>query len=237
MWSYYGAKTNLVKWYPRPKHGLIIEPFAGSAKYALEYFENDVILIDKYPVITKIWKWLQQCSPNDILKLPRRMEETDRLDNYEFDCEEAKLLMGFVVGCGAEKPRVKATARKTTDRPNHINYNLKKIAANLFKIKHWQIIEGDYTMAPSVKATWFFDPPYQFGGHSYVFSNKLLDFGALADFIKTREGQVIVCENTKADWMDFKPIISQRGSLKTTTEAIWTNEPTIYDNQQLKLIA
>lgn len=237
MFSYYGSKTNLARLYPKPKHDLIIEPFAGSARYALEHFEKDVILIDKYPVIIKVWKWLQSCSPNDILKLPRRLVETDRLDEMTFDCEEAKLLMGFVVGCGAQRPRVKATKRKTTDRPNHVNYNLQRIAKNLFKIKHWQFIEGDYTVAPETKATWFIDPPYQHGGQAYVFGTKQINFTDLAEWCRTREGQVIVCENTKADWMNFKPISKQRGSLFATTEAIWTNYATSFDNEQLKLIA
>lgn len=51
MWSYYGAKTNLVGYYPKPKYDRIIEPFAGSARYALKYFDRDILLIDKYPVM------------------------------------------------------------------------------------------------------------------------------------------------------------------------------------------
>lgn len=54
MWSYYGAKTNVINFYPRPKHDKIIEPFAGTARYALKYFDRDILLVDKYEVITKI---------------------------------------------------------------------------------------------------------------------------------------------------------------------------------------
>ena len=71
MWSYYGSKTNMVDLYPPPKHDLIIEPFAGAAKYALKYFERDVLLIDSYDVVIRIWQWLQQCSKHDILSLPK----------------------------------------------------------------------------------------------------------------------------------------------------------------------
>jgi site-specific DNA-adenine methylase len=70
MWSYYGGKGHTVNLYPKPKHGLIIEPFAGSAKYSLKYFEKEVLLIDKYHVIVSIWHFLQQCSQKDILGLP-----------------------------------------------------------------------------------------------------------------------------------------------------------------------
>ena len=70
MWSYYGSKSKIVDLYPRPKHGRIIERFAGSARYSLKWFENDVLLIDKYPVIVRLWKFLQQCQPEDIMRLP-----------------------------------------------------------------------------------------------------------------------------------------------------------------------
>ena len=147
MWSYYGAKTNLIDYYPAPKHDKIIEPFAGSARYSLRYFEKDILLIDKYPTIIKIWKWLQSCSEKDVLSLPRKMEFGQTLNDFAFDCEEAKLFMGFIIGCGAERPRIKATERKTTMRPNHINYNLKRVAANLYKIRHWEFLESDYSAA------------------------------------------------------------------------------------------
>jgi site-specific DNA-adenine methylase len=223
MWSYYGAKTNLIEYYPKPVHDTIIEPFAGSARYALKYFEKNVLLIDKYPVIVKVWKWLQKCSEQDVLKLPRRLKEGDRLSDLSFDCEEARLFMGFIVGCGLERPRDKAPARKTTVRPNHINYNLQRVAKNLFKIRHWKIEEGDYTDAPDITATWFVDPPYQHGGYVYVKSSRDIDFNSLREWSISRKGQVIVCENSKADWMPFVPLVKQRGSLKTTTECFWTN--------------
>lgn len=234
MWSYYGSKTNLIKYYPKPMYDTIIETFAGAAKYSLRYFDRNIILIDKYPVIVKVWKWLQQCSEKDILNLPKPKRQ-DSLHNLQFDCEEAKLLMGFVIGCGAEKPRLTPTKRKTIDRPNHVNYHLKNISSQLHKIKHWQIVGGDFTDAPEIGATWFIDPPYQFGGGSYVMSNKKINFLELRQWCESRQGQVIVCENTKADWMSFYPVAEQRGSIKSNTEAIWTNMKTSYTANQTKL--
>ena len=70
MFSYYGSKSKIVDYYPSPKHKKIIEPFAGSARYSLKYWQNDVLLVDKYHIIVRTWKWLQQCSENDIRKLP-----------------------------------------------------------------------------------------------------------------------------------------------------------------------
>ncbi len=222
MWSYYGSKSKIVHRYPAPKFDKIIEPFAGSARYALRYFDRDVLLVDKYKDITDIWLWLQECSEQDILKLPR-LKEGERVSDYNFDCNEAALLMGFLVGKGLEAPRDKATARATTLRPNNINFQLKQIAGNLYKIKHWQIISGSYKNIANQKATWFIDPPYQHGGYVYKENNNDWNYSELAEWCKTRIGHTIVCENMKADWLPFVPLHKMKGSIHTTTEAVWSN--------------
>jgi site-specific DNA-adenine methylase len=229
MWSYYGAKTKLVQHYPKPKHDLIIEPFAGSARYALKYWERDVLLYDKYEVIVRLWKWLQQCSPNDILKLPdlKKGDDTRQMNLTEMEI----LLLGFSAGAGAASPqyivsKFGAGAAKSFK---------KNIASNLHKIKHWTIVQGSFDEIPNQTATWYVDPPYQFGGEHYKHSSKKIDFAYLAEWCKSRDGQTIVCENTKADWLPFKPMVQFTGLQKTTTEAIWSNERTAFDDEQLSL--
>lgn len=233
MWSYYGAKTNIVDYYPTPKFDKIIEPFAGSARYALKYFDRDVLLVDKYDVIIKIWKWLQLCSPKDILGLPN-FKYGDDLDSVDYDCIEARDLLGFLCGFSTVSPRNKVTW-KLKQRPNFINFAKKRIASNLFKIKHWEIRIGCYEEITNQEATWFIDPPYQKGGYWYVESGKNINYEELGKWCRFRKGQAIVCENTTADWMAFKLLINQRTSRGTQREGIWSNLPTVFDNEQLKL--
>lgn len=220
----------LVDLYPKPKHGLIIEPFAGTARYALKYFENEVIIVDKYDVVIKIWKWLQQCSPKDILNLPKL---STGLDLRTLKLSEGELLfLQMNAGISSTAPRNKVS--KFSAEQNGRKNKYKIVADNLHKIKHWTIIQDDYFNIENKKATWFIDPPYQFGGHAYK-ENKI-NFEFLSQWCSAREGQVIVCENTKADWMDFKPIKRIRSiASNNTVEAIWTNEPTHFDNEQLKI--
>ena len=71
MFSYYGSKSKIVDYYPPPKHKKIIGPFAGSARYSLKYWQNGVLLVDKYEVVYNVWKYLQQASKTDILGLPK----------------------------------------------------------------------------------------------------------------------------------------------------------------------
>jgi hypothetical protein len=220
LWGYYGSKSKIVGMYPTPLYDSIIEPFAGTAQYSLKYFDREVLLIEKYEVIVKLWKWLQQCSKKDILSLPR-LKFGENVDNFKWDCDEAKWLVGFIIVGAPSQPKKTASKWKTVIRPNTQEYKLNMIAENLFKIRHWKIILGDYTLAENKNATWFIDPPYQNGGQYYRHGNKNINYKELAKWIKKRSGQVIACENSTADWMKFKPLVEMRGNKFSTTESMW----------------
>ena len=105
--------------------------------------------------------------------------------------------MGFIVQAAQGKPA--NTVTKMSAFYANTSDIRKQIADELFKIKHWVIKQGCYTEIENHEATWFIDPPYQFGGqHQYKFNNKTIDFTSLAEWCKSRNGQTIVCENTKA---------------------------------------
>lgn len=231
MWSYYGSKSKVVHLYPRPECDKIIEPFAGSARYALRYFDRDVLLVDKYEVIVRIWKWLQQCSPQDILGLPEYKPGEPISQQLTY---EERWLVGFCCNRGSAQP--KNVSGSFDDILEYWRGKKKEIAQSLFKIKHWQIEHTDYSNILNQKATWFIDPPYETGGEYYKESNRYLDYDNLSRWSRTREGQIIVCENTQATWLPFLPMKKIQGqTTNQTTEAIWTNRPTHYETQQLPL--
>ena len=227
MWSYYGSKSKIIDLYPSPKFDKIIEPFAGSVRYALKYYDRDVLLVDKYPVIVDLWKWLQQCTEKDILSLPN-VNSGDDIRTLGL-CEEALLLIGFEINRGSIAPKNIVASFQ--------NWNLRKydISKQLYKIRHWKIVCGSYEDIDNQDATWFVDPPYQFGGEHYKENNEAIDFENLSDWCKSRNGQAIVCENTKADWMEFYPMIEFSGAYTKTVEAIWSNYPHNFTAQQKDL--
>lgn len=227
MFSYYGSKSKIIDYYPPPKHKKIIEPFAGSARYSLKYWDRDILLVDKYPIIIEVWNYLKTASKNDILKLPiLKHGENFKHNQYLSDIE--KKFYGFITKAGSTGERYSVGTMQGVN----VGSDLKKIADQLYKIKHWEIRLGSYDEVENNEATWFIDPPYMFGGSEYKYSNKHIDFNSLANWCKTRYGQVIVCENTKADWLPFKPMIQMQGSMFKTTEAIWSNHETNYEYQQ-----
>lgn len=50
------------------------------------------------------------------------------------------------------------------------------------------------------------------GGHKHPKSNKGIDYFHLAKYCLNREGQVIVCENDKADWLPFQVLKENKGA-------------------------
>lgn len=217
MFSYYGTKKRLAKYYPSPKYGLIIEPFAGAAQYSLfgDNWKNEVVLYDSYNTIVRVWAYLIQASRNDILNLPD-LNTGDNIDTFTQLSEEEKWLIGFSINPGSAMP--KKTARERSVWKRHKLF----IADNIYKVAHWSVGLKDYRdIDYNINATWYIDPPYQFGGQYYRMNNSKINYSDLSEWCKSRDGQVIVCENTKGTWMDFKPLVELNGQLHKTTEAMW----------------
>jgi len=236
MWSYYGSKNKIAKLYPSPKYETVIEPFAGAAWYSVLHRHKKVLLNEKYEVIYNIWKWLINEASSELI-----LQHKDFFagqDISQIDLTKAhKDLIGFCINRGSIAPKniVQKWSCQVASKQNWASttaFALKRIAKLLPEIKHWEIQSGDYKKLPDIEATWFIDPPYQFGGEIYKESNKNIDFNYLANWCNERQGQSIVCENTKANWLPFKPMIDMQGAMYKTTEAIWSNEKTNYDNEQ-----
>lgn len=160
MWTYYGTKKKIAKFYPKPNYDKIIEPFCGAAQYSLygDNWKKNVLLVDKYDVICGVWDYLisDKTTSERILSLPK-MEQGDKVDDLKDVCQEEKWLIGFCINSASAMPKKTTAKFNSWDRHKHI------IAENLYKVKHWNIKQGDYYDIDNDEATWFIDPPYQFG--------------------------------------------------------------------------
>jgi hypothetical protein len=226
MWSYYGSKYKLARLYPYPKYDIIIEPFAGAAWYSVLHRNKNIILNENYSIIYDIWDWLIHEATSEII-----------LNNINFYAgqdirfldlaEPHRNLIGFCINRGSVSPKnivQKWSCQSKIDFnwASTTSYQLSRIAKLLPEIKHWKVKFGDYKDIPNIDATWFIDSPYKNGGEHYIINN--IDYSELADWCKTRKGQVIVCENEEANWLDFKPLAKITGQSKKTTEVVWLNE-------------
>lgn len=199
FFSYYGAKHRIAGLYPRPTYDTIIEPFAGSAAYACRYPDRQVILVEKYQPVAAVWEYLLTATPADILALP-----VCGADCRTYDIPPgAQNLIGFWYATGRREP-ANTPGRYAKSKPStYWNVTIRgRIAGQVERIKHWRLLCGDYTSAPDVPATWFVDPPYA-NSAGACYPAAVRDFAHLADWCRSRAGQVVVCEGGRASWLPF----------------------------------
>lgn len=231
MFSFYGTKKLLARYYPKVKYSTIVEPFCGAAQYSLygDNWKKEVILYDKDPIITETWLYLIQANKRDILSLPD-MYAGDSLDKHKQLTNAERYLMGFCINPGSASPKITARAAGNwslpqANRPSLWNRYKQEIADNLYKVMHWTVKQLDWRdITHNYNCTWFIDPPYYAGGQYYRMNSSKINYWDLGEWCKSRNGQVIVCENTKASWMEFEPLVDLNGQLHKTTEAIWYKE-------------
>jgi len=129
------------------------------------------LLNEKYEVIYNIWNWLiNEASSELILK---HKDFFAGQDISQIDLDKAhKDLIGFCINRGSIVPKsiVQKWSCQVASKPNWASttaFSLQRIAKLLPEIKHWKTQIGDYKNLPDIEATWFIDPPYQFGGEHY----------------------------------------------------------------------
>lgn len=236
FFSYFGSKYRLAKYYPKPEQNVIIEPFAGSAGYSLLYHTTpEVYLYEIYDPIVELWDYLIHVSEQEILSLPIGPFDKDPtvgIEDNVFDKEHpidaenipapAKTLLGF---WNTESQTV--ASRYPLSKKRGGNWTAKKramIASQLKYIRHWKIEKCSYIDIPNRVATWYIDPPYEEGGKRYKFNK--IDYKALGDWCQQREGQVIVCEQDNAKWLDFQVLDTTNKKVRNASnedykELIW----------------
>lgn len=206
--SYYGGKGKLANKYPKPLYPTIVEPFAGGACYSLKYYWKKILLIDSNPNVISIWHFIQS---EDCLKwidkIPKSISSGQKISNIDSIKSFPKGLYYLLqsaanVGCAGTKKAQNVDTITKIGSACWRNNTIDKIRYWHDKIKHWDILLGDYKEVKNIKATWFIDPPYcNNAGQRYTHNS--IDYQSLTKWVEKRQGQVIVCENHGSNWLKF----------------------------------
>lgn len=243
FFSYFGAKARIARRYPAPLFDTVVEPFAGSASYALERPERRVVLVDLDPVIVGLWRYLIRVKMAEVLALPL-LEDGASVADLPVS-QEARSLIGFWCNKGAARPCQQITTSWGRLYPEQFWHERTRarVARQVERIRHWVALEGQYHEATSAvrgAATWFVDPPYvgrsrtskyRAGreetrpvGDRYRCNTRGIDFAELGEWCQGLEGQVIACEHVGATWLPFREFVDARANgQRTCREAIWCN--------------
>ena len=227
FFSYYGAKWTTAKYLGPPRHGLVIEPFAGSACYATRWTPREAILVDASEDIVSIWDWLIRCSTKDVQDIPDRFESIDEvmaLPSGASHLVRFWIAKGRAEASGALSPWY-FKYRNATDCRVWGPAVKRRIVEQKPAIARWRVILGNYTDAPDVEAHWHIDPPYS-GLPGRRYPHDVVNFEALAQWSRSRQGDVDVCENVGATWLPFHhlcDVVSARGRRDghRSAEAVW----------------
>lgn len=233
FWRYYGGKWRSAPRYPGPVFDTVVEPFAGAAGYACRHYRRDVVLVDRSPIIAGIWRYLIAESAESILALPD-IPEGGTVDDMDAP-QEARWLAGFWCDNGVAAPRKspsKWAREHGAEATSWSGWSWKvrqRVASQVDHIRHWRVIEGEYHDAPDVMGTWFVDPPYSTPA-GMCYKEQPESFAALGEWCRSRQGQVIVCEQEGADWLPFEPHHSARSlpspnRPKRSAEVAWFQGP------------
>lgn len=211
MFPYFGSKSILAPLYPKPFYNLIIEPFAGSARYSLLYSKHKVLLCDNSPYVFGLWKWLiEEATEEDIASLPY-VQPGDTIP--VMSPVPRRWLLSFLSNKGTYTPRNVAGRLNNKRTPT-----VDGIVPNLHKTRHWNVVLSHYSHLSNVIATWFIDPPYINHWKSDI------NYDHLAKWCRSRRGQVIVCERLGADWLPFRYLASLANQTRRLgDEVFWTN--------------
>jgi hypothetical protein len=227
---YYGGKIQLAHRYPPPAYRTIVEPFAGGAAYAGHWatLRHRVILVERDPAVVKLWREAQTITPGRLDEIEREMVSTG-LATHPF--------MAVLAGGSSLVGTLGGGERVVTERmAAGWSAVRRRLLSQRPLVRRWTVIEGDYTEAPDVEATWFIDPPYRparrgVSGDLYRVGAETIDYEALGEWCRSRRGQVIVCEQAGADWLPFRPFAQRRAFVtrgaapSIRTEVIWTRTP------------
>jgi hypothetical protein len=204
FFPYYGSKSKVAALLGPPRYNHVIEPFGGSAAFSCVWEPAQATLIEKNPVVYGVLKYLQRASPDEIRRLPTDISHVDELRPWV--CEEARNWIGFWFNRALATPGLSRSnwAQNPNNQGSFWSETTKyRIAGQVPRIRHWNIIWGSYEEAPDIEAHYFVDPPYSNAdGRHYPYDD--IDYPVLATWCKSRHGFVQVCANDGETWLPFK---------------------------------
>lgn len=238
FFKHFGSKARLASLLPPPRFPLIIEPFAGSAAYSVAHAtpRHKVMLFDTDERVCTVWRYLIGATEEQIMELPvDHFLKGGDIRDLNLPRAEYLLIQRWlsISGTHAHYLAPCLIADRNGQAGNVWDHNTRRrISRQVELIKHWEVYQLPYDASPDVEAHWHVDPPYQ--GNLNGFSEYKCeppDYEKLADWCRSRRGDITVHEQAGATWLPFVTLKANHstsrvtaGEMKRAHEVYWTNE-------------
>lgn len=238
FFKHFGSKARLANQLPPPRFKTIIESHAGSAAYSVAHATpaHDVLLYDTDERICTVWEFLIGASETDIMALPvEHFLKGGDLRDLNLDRPRFLLIQKWLAISGTHSYKlapclladIRGNAGNVWSEPVRA-----RIAQQVSQIKHWKIFCESYDCAPDIEAHWHTDPPYQGNAHGFAnYKCKPPDYEKLAEWCRSRRGDVTVHEQHGATWLPFETLKAKHATSRTLDgariyahEVYWTKE-------------
>lgn len=174
LFKWFGSKWSGAKHYPAPLYDTIVEPYAGSAGYSLNYCDKNVILYDANKNVWALWEWLinyASYNPCAIKEIPIDIPAFTDIRTLGLSTGQELLLKHWqrtnnVGNCWTTSP--------WGNKPGQWTANTRaRVTEQVTAIKHWKLLNNEVEFESN--HTYFIDPPYQFnyqyGMHGFNWHN------------------------------------------------------------------
>lgn len=229
LFKHFGSKWSATKagLYPAPRFDTVVEHYAGSAGYALNFCDRNVTLFDTDSNISALWIWLIKTATEQLVRdIPVGLPVGTEILSLDLTVGQSLLLKHWqrtnnVGECWTISP--------WGNKPGQWTENTRaRVAEEIYAIKHWRF--ESVRFLPNV--THFIDPPY-FG--NYAYRQPIIDHAELGARCLAGQGQIIVCEGLGKDgtpptWLPFRECGKRVTSRRKTTQShhrmeyVWTND-------------
>lgn len=231
LFKWFGSKWGGSKHYPKPIYNTIVETHAGSAGYALNYSDRDIVLYDTNENVWALWEWLinfASYNPVAVKDIPINIPEGTDIRTLGLTTGQELLLKHWqrtnnVGNCWTISP--------WGNKPGQWTANTRaRVSEEVQAVRHWKICSKEPVWEEG--CTFFVDPPYRY---NYNYGCKNFNWDELGERIKShKNSQFIVCEArcpktgqmpTWLPFVDFRKQVTSRRKTENnhhSSEVIYT---------------
>jgi len=166
LFKWFGSKWRAAAKYPTVPEGMtIVEPFAGSAAFALRYSNHPVHIYDCNEALQLLWPWLiGPATHADVMAIPTDLKVGQDIRDLDL-CPEQMILLKLWQRTGRYADSDAAwKVSSWGGQPGQWTEACRaRVAADVEKVKHWTFEPVDFTRV----GYYLIDPPYQFNAYDY----------------------------------------------------------------------